>query len=90
MKKKLSKSEAKKEIWEFFSNIKNKSSKNIKKIKKLAMSYNIPLKELRKRFCKKCLTPYKNPKIRIKNKIKIITCENCNYISRWKIKINSS
>ena len=90
MKKKSSKSEAKKQIQEFFSNIKNKSLNEVKKIKRLAMSQNIPLKELRKKFCKKCLVPYKNPKIRIKNKIKIITCENCDYVSRWKIKSNSS
>ncbi len=86
MKNKISKSEIKKQIQEFFLNIKSKSQKDIKKIKKLSMSFNIPLKELRKKFCKKCFTPYKNPKIRIKNKIKITTCGNCNYISRWKIK----
>jgi len=83
--KKLSKTEAKKQIENFFKNIKNKSQKEIEKIKKLAMSKKIPLKEKRKLFCKKCLSPYKNPKIRIKNKIKSITCENCGYISRWKV-----
>ena len=83
--KKTSKTEAKKEIDEFFKDIKNKSPKEIKKIKRLAMSKKIPLKEKRKLFCKKCLSPYKNPKIRIKNKIKSIKCENCGYISRWKI-----
>ncbi len=86
MKNKISKSEIKKQIQEFFLNIKNKSPKDIKKIKKISMSFNIPLKELRKKFCKKCFTPYKNPKIRIKNKIKIIKCKNCDYISRWKLK----
>lgn len=90
MKNKSSKSEVTNQIQEFFSNIKNKFPNEVKKIKKLAMSHNLPLKELRKKFCKKCLTPYENPKIRIKNKIKIITCENCSFISRWKIKINSS
>ena len=86
MKEKLSKTEAKKEIEEFFSNIKNKSSKEIQKIKKLAMKHNIQLGNLRKKFCKKCYTPYKNTKTRIKNNIKSIVCENCEYISRWKIK----
>jgi|TARA_Y100000034_G_scaffold31485_1_gene38491 RNase P subunit RPR2 len=90
MKKKSSKSEIKKQIQEFFLDIKNKSSNDVKKIKRIAMSQNIPLKETRKKFCKKCFVPYKNPKIRIKNKIKIITCENCDYVSRWKIKSNSS
>jgi len=98
--KTFSKTEAKKQIQEFFKNIKNKTprlsqvrssssesqAKEIKKIKKLAMKYNLPLKEKRKLFCKKCFTPYINPKIRIKNKKKIITCKECGYISRWKIK----
>ena len=84
--KKTSKTENEKKILGFFSDIKNKTPKEIKKIKKLAMSHNIKLKEFRKKFCKKCLSPYKNPKIRIKNKIKSITCENCGYISRYKIK----
>ena len=83
--KKISKTEAREKINLFFKNIKNKTSKEIKKIKKLAMSKNIPLKEKRKLFCKKCLNPYSKPKIRIKNKIKSITCNNCESISRWKI-----
>ena len=88
MKKAISKTEAKEQIEEFFENIKDKFPKDVKKIKKLAMSYKIPLKDKRKLFCKKCLHPHKNPKIRIKNKMKIITCEGCGYVSRWKI--NSS
>jgi len=86
--KKLSKSEAKRQIELFFQDIKNKTPKQVKKIKKLAMSNNIKLKEKRKKICEKCLTPYKNPKIRINNKTKNTTCENCGYVSRWKI--NSS
>ncbi len=83
--KKASRTEMKKQIDDFFKDIKNKTPKEIKKIKKLAMSKNFPLKEKRKLFCKKCSSIYKRPKIRIKNKIKSVTCENCNYISRWKI-----
>jgi RNase P subunit RPR2 len=87
MKKVISKEKAKKEIEEFFSNIKEKTPKEIKKIKRLAMSYNIPLKEKRKLFCKKCLTPYSgNEKIRIKKGIKSIVCGNCGYQSRWRMK----
>lgn len=86
MKEKLSKTEAKKEIKEFFNNIKNKSSKEIKKIKKLAMKHSIKLGKLRKKFCKKCFSSYKNPKTRIKRNMKIVVCENCNNVSRWKIK----
>ncbi len=85
--KKLSKIEVQKEIKEFFADIKNKNQQEIRKIKKLAMKHNILLSELKKKFCKKCLAPYKNPKIRIKGGIKTIVCENCGYANRWKIKI---
>ncbi|MBU2562300.1 MAG: hypothetical protein KKF68_01405 [Nanoarchaeota archaeon] len=86
MKKTISKTEVQKEILLFFSNLNNKTPKDVKKIKRLAMAYNFPLRDLRKTFCKKCLNPYKNPKIRIKKKIRRITCERCGNISRWKIK----
>ena len=86
MSKKISGTEAKKNIEKFFSNLKNKTPKEIKKIKKSAMSYNIQLKEKRKLFCKKCYTPYKNSKTRIKKGIKIIECQECGTISRWKLK----
>jgi len=49
--KKLSKTETKKQIDFFFNNIKNKNPKDIKKIKKLAASQNVPLKNHRKSFC---------------------------------------
>jgi|TARA_Y100000310_G_scaffold273090_1_gene288371 RNase P subunit RPR2 len=85
--KKLTKQETEKQIKEFFSNVKNKSPKDVKKIKKIAMSNNIPLKNLRKFFCKKCYVVFNkdNSKIRIKNSKKTITCLDCNYISRWKL-----
>jgi len=89
--KKFSKTEVKKQIEEFFSDVKNKSPKEVKKIKKLAMKSNFPLKEKRKFFCKRCLMPYSGKeKIIIKKEIKTIICRNCNCISRWKLKINSS
>ena len=86
MPKKISKTEAKKQIEEFFLNIKNKTPKEVKKIKKLAMGFNFPLKEKRKTFCKKCLNPYKAQKTRIRNKIKIIVCKNCGHVNRWRIR----
>ena len=86
MKKALSKTEVEKQITNFFNNIKNKSPKEIKKIKRLAMKYNIKLKERRKLFCNKCLNSYLgNENIRIKNNKKIIKCNNCKNISRWRI-----
>jgi len=85
MVKKLSKSEAKQQIEEFFKNIEDKTSKDVKKIKRLAMKYNIPLKKRRKMFCKKCLLPYQNPNIKIKKGLKSVICKNCSYVSRWKL-----
>jgi RNase P subunit RPR2 len=85
--KKDSKTGSKLKIESFFVNIKNKTPKEIKKIKKLAMSNNISLKEKRKLFCKKCLAPYSGKeKVRINNKVKKIACDKCNSISRWKLK----
>ena len=84
--KKFSKKESETKMNDFFKEIKSKTPKEILKMKKLTMSQNIPLKELRKKFCKKCLAPYSgNEKIRIKDKIKTITCKKCEYIARWKI-----
>ena len=83
--KKISKSDAEREIKEFFEDIKDKSPKEIKKIKKLAMSQNIQLKERKKEFCKKCYSS--NLKIRgIKNKVKTIECVNCGKLMKWKIR----
>lgn len=87
--KKISKTKSKEKIDELFSDIKNKTPKEIKKIKKLAMNRNIPLKEKRKSFCKYCLAPYSGKeKIRVKKGFKNTECLNCKKISRWKI--NSS
>ena len=84
--KKPSRTEAIKQIDDFFSEIRNKNPKQIKKIKNLAMSYNLTLKEKRKLFCEKCLTPYIGSKIRIKKGVKSTTCEKCGFAARWKIK----
>jgi RNase P subunit RPR2 len=73
--------------------IKDRFSKNylspedIKKIKKLAMSKNIKLKEYKKRFCKKCYSMFnsENYEIRIKKPYKIIRCKTCGNISRYKL-----
>ncbi len=86
MLKKTSKKEVEKHISEFFSNINDRTPKEVKKTRRLAMKFKIPLKEKRKLFCKKCFNPYKTPKTRIKNKIKSVLCENCGSISKWRIK----
>ena len=87
MKSDGSKTELQKEINEFFSDMQNKTSNGIKKIKKLAMNKKISLKPFKKYFCKYCLAPFSgNEKARIKNGTKSIECKDCKKISRWKIK----
>lgn len=83
---KIPKKEAEKQIEEFFRDIKDKTPKEIKKIRKISMRNSVKLRNLKKKFCKKCFSPYKNPKTRINKKIKSVACENCGYISRWKMK----
>ncbi len=79
----LSKTEAEEKIKETFS--KKLSPREIKKIKRLAMKHNIKLKDLRKKFCKKCYSTELRVKS-IKNKVKTVECKNCKNIMRWKIK----
>lgn len=86
MKKDISKIDAQKQINDFFKKIKEKSPEEIKKIKRLAMSYNIKLGENKKMFCEKCFYPYTDPSIRIKNDFLRIVCGKCGHISKWKIK----
>jgi RNase P subunit RPR2 len=87
MKKKISKTEAKEKIEGFFKEIRNKNPKEIKKIKRVAMQFKIPLKEKRKLFCKYCLNPYSGKeKVRIKEGMRIVGCENCGMVSRWRFK----
>jgi RNase P subunit RPR2 len=76
--------EAKKKIEEFFKDIENKNSEEIRKIKKLAMSFNIKLGTKKKKFCQKCYST-KLKFRKIKNGVKTVTCENCGKLMRWKI-----
>jgi len=83
--KKFSKKETQDYVTDFFSNLKDKTPADFRKIKKFAMKHNIKLGPKKKMFCKKCFSLYKNPKVRINNKIKSVECENCGYKSGWKI-----
>ena len=87
MKNKISRKEANEKIKSFFGR-KHFNSEEIKKIKRLAMSRNIQLKEYRKRFCKKCFSDLKNGKVRITKFYKSVECSECNFKNRWKIKIS--
>ena len=76
--KKLSKTEAKKKIGEFFKKEKLRVN-DVKKIRRLAMHHSIKLGRLRARFCKKCLTDLKSGKVRLTKTHKIIECVNCGF-----------
>lgn len=81
---KLSKLETEKKINEFFKNIKNKTSNDIKKIKKLAMHHHISLNKYKKLFCSGCFSVFNkdNSETRMKKGFKIIKCKRCNKIKR--------
>jgi len=81
--------EVEKKIKEFFENIGKASSEEIKKIKKLGMSLNIRLGDLRKKFCKKCCAPHivgVTCEVRIKDKKKTVKCHICGTRNRWECK----
>ncbi len=85
MKRELSKTDSERLINNYFSLDKLDRDKT-RKIKRLAMKYNIELSGYRKRFCKKCLADLKNGKVRITKTHKIMGCQECGHIS--KIRIN--
>ncbi len=65
----------------------NPSPEMLKKLKQLAMSKNVKIGALRKRFCRKCYSLFPiNSEIRIKKGIKNIRCKKCGYVTRYKIK----
>ena len=83
MKKRLTKTEAQAIIEDFFSK-ERYSLEDVKKIRRLAMKFNIKLGKHRKKFCKKCLSQLKG-KTRISKKQKTVECEKCNFVNRFKI-----
>ena len=84
MKTKLSKTEAREKINDFFKR-KKFTAKEIKKIKRLAMKFNIKLGERRRLFCKRCLSKLKG-KIRVSRCYKTVECESCGFVNRFKVK----
>jgi hypothetical protein len=84
MKSGLSKQEIQEKINNIFA--KNPSKEEIRKIKKLAASKNIKLKDERKKFCRKCYSLFNSDsQIRIKKGFKTIKCR-CGYVSRYRLK----
>lgn len=83
MKKEMSKKEAKEKIDAFFRR-ENFSEDEVRKVKRLAMQFNMKLSGYRKRFCKKCLAKL-NGKIRISRNYKTVECKNCGYKNKFKM-----
>jgi len=86
MKIELNKTQAKEKIEQFFSKS-DFTPEQLKKIKQLAMKFNIKLGSHRKMFCKKCLSPLKG-NISITKPYKIVICKHCNSRNRIKIALN--
>ena len=84
MKKKLKKHEVLEKIDSFFKQD-NLDPKKVKKIKRLAMLYNIKMGRYRRRFCNSCYSDLKNGKVRITKSHKTIECLNCGGGNKWKI-----
>jgi RNase P subunit RPR2 len=82
MKRKLSKTEAKEKIDKFFQR-EDFSAEEVKKIKRLAMKFNLKLGEKRKLFCKKCLSRLRG-KLRVSKTHKTIECGSCGQVNRHK------
>ena len=83
MKPQISKTQAREKIETFFQK-EDFTSEEARKIKRLAMKFNIKLGEKRKLFCKKCLSRLKG-KTRITKNYKTIKCENCGYLNKFRL-----
>lgn len=86
MKSNLSRTEAQKTIEKFFSR-RRFTALEAKKIKRLAMKYNIKLGSKRKFFCKKCLSQLKG-RISISKTHKTVICKSCSYKNKFKLMLS--
>jgi len=86
MVKGVSKKVASREVDDFFRDLTGKTPLEVKRIKRLAMESNVSLRTKKRLFCKKCFSVFnsRNSKMRIKNGFRRVSCENCDYVSRWK------
>ena len=84
MKKQLSRTDVQEKIDEFFRQD-ELEAKYVKKIKRLAMKYNIKLGKYRRRFCKSCFSDLRDSIIRINKGYKTIICKNCEEKNRFRI-----
>lgn len=76
--KKLSKTEARKRIDNFFAQD-NFDKEGVRKIKNMAMEFNIRLGKNRMRFCKKCYSNLKDGKTRLTKTHRTTVCPDCGF-----------
>jgi RNase P subunit RPR2 len=82
--KKTSRTEARKKIDDFFARD-TLDKKGVRKIKRLAMQFNLRMGKSRMRFCKKCYSDLKTGKVRITKTHKTIICPECETENKIKI-----
>ena len=78
----MNKKEVEEKIKNFFEGKHDKEK--VRKIKKLAMSYQIKLGDKRKLFCNQCCSMNLRV-LGIKKGVKRVECEECKNISRYKL-----
>lgn len=83
MKTKLNKTQAKERIERFFSKG-NFSPDELKKIRRVAMKFNIKLGGKRKLFCKKCFNPISG-KLSITKTHKTVECKFCKFKNKVRL-----
>jgi len=88
MKKNIPREEAREKIAEFFLR-ENFNAEEVRKIKRLAMKFNIKLGIYRREFCRKCLNKLKG-KVRILKNHKTVECENCGCKNRLVLRVKQA
>jgi RNase P subunit RPR2 len=80
---KINKTQAKEKIEHFFQSS-SFVPEQLKKIKRLAMKFNLKLEDKRKLFCKKCLNPLAG-NLTLTKTHKTVECKFCNFRNKARI-----
>ena len=83
MKTPLNRKQVEEKISEFFQQA-SFTPEQLKKVKRIAMKFNIKLGNYRRMFCKKCLNPLKG-KLSITKTQKTIECKHCGFRNKVRI-----
>jgi RNase P subunit RPR2 len=83
MKTSLNRKQVEEKIGEFFQQA-SFTPEQLKKVKRIAMKFNIKLGNYRRMFCKKCLNPLRG-KLSITKTHKTIECKHCGFRNKIRI-----